>query len=173
MYFWCFKIFEKLFCCGNVSVWCYIIWPLIKSTCCTICEIQQREDESNILYLEYLVFISCTDQITLSNWTGRREYITQSDRISNSWTPGTEAKASSGWRWIWVLVGLLAVFQVTAPPGEGAASSRATDAPLFLQRLFKGLIDRLGGMYGGGLQLGEAGLSGGWSVFSAVECTVD
>lgn len=30
------------------------------------------------------------------------------------------------------------------PPWEKAATSRATDAPLFLQRLFKGQIDRLG-----------------------------
>lgn len=29
--------------------------------------------------------------------------------------------------------------------GEGAASSKATDAHLFLHRLFKGLIDRLRG----------------------------
>lgn len=39
--------------------------------------------------------------------------------------------------------------QVTTPLERGVASSRVTDAPLFLQRLFKGLIDRTRG--GGGL----------------------
>lgn len=43
----------------------------------------------------------------------------------------------------------LVASQVTTPPERGAASSRASDAPLFLQRLFKGLIDRPRG--GGGL----------------------
>lgn len=82
-------------------------------------------------------------------------------------TPGTEAKASSGWKWVWVLVGLEfgGVSSYTPPPREGAVSSRATDAPLFLQLLFKGLIDRLGGTgvggwrdCGGWVQLREAGL---------------
>lgn len=36
----------------------------------------------------------------------------------------------------------LVASQVTTPLERGAASSRASDAPLFLQRLFKGLIDR-------------------------------
>lgn len=35
------------------------------------------------------------------------------------------------------------VSQVTTPLEKGTGSSRATDAPLFLLQLFKGIIDRL------------------------------
>jgi len=61
---------------------------------------------------------------------------TQEAYISNSWTLGTEEIEVTWGSCAWW------VFQVTAHPGKGAASSMATDAPLFLQWLFKGLIDR-------------------------------
>lgn len=72
----------------------------------------------------------------------------QGAQISNSWTPGTEAGSRSGWRWVCGTC-RLGASQVTTPLERGVASSRVTDAPLFLQRLFKGLIDRPRG--GGGL----------------------
>ncbi len=56
--------------------------------------------------------------------------------------------------------------RLQTPPEEGTASSRETDAPLFLQQLFKVLIDRLGGggcmcVYVWGPQLEDVGLRGG------------
>ena len=46
-------------------------------------------------------------------------------------------------------LGLPVGSQVTPPPGKWAATDKATDAPLFLQQLFKGLIDRPEGVGGG------------------------
>lgn len=72
----------------------------------------------------------------------------QGDQISNFPTPGTEAKAGSGWKWVWTLVGLevsgVSGYNPPRPPGSGQPLAGRLTPPLFLQRLFKGLIDRLG-----------------------------
>lgn len=81
-----------------------------------------------------------------------------------------DGKAASGWRWVWAC----GISGYNPPPPETlTATGRATDAPLFLQRLFKGLIDRTGlgggGVGGAGLRGGEAGAQRGMDLLFNAE----